>query len=191
MARVSRTAYLESAMEVLADSGSEGLTVAELCARLGVTKGSFYHHFSGMSDLVTALLRFWGEERNQQLIASSAAESDPDVRVGHLIGIALGLPHAAEAALRAWGRSNPQVRAAVEHVDSVREQHLYESAILAGATELAGRLHARMAMAILVGTQQREHPVDVEALGAMLTELAAQTPWWGREEAALFAERTA
>lgn len=190
MARVSRTAYLESAMLILADSGSDGLTVAELCGRLGVTKGSFYHHFSRMSDLVAALLVFWGEDLNEQLIAASSAETDPAVRPRTLIGIALELPHAAEAALRAWGRSNVTVRTAVERVDSARERHLFESAIMAGAPDDMARLHARMAMAILVGTQQRERPVDVRMLGAMLEELVRQTSWWGGQDPVDSQERT-
>src|SRR5579884_2605293 len=59
MARANRTAYLECALDVLAESGADGLTIAELCGRLGVTKGSFYHHFAGMGEFVTALLAFW------------------------------------------------------------------------------------------------------------------------------------
>jgi hypothetical protein len=40
MACVRRTAYLEAALAILADSGSEGLMVSELCTGLGVTEGS-------------------------------------------------------------------------------------------------------------------------------------------------------
>jgi AcrR family transcriptional regulator len=172
--RANRSAYLESALELLAESGSEGLLVSELCARLGVTKGSFYHHFSGMPDLISALLVFWEQERSERLIAASSAELDPSARVRLLVSIAVGLPHAAEAALRAWGRSNAEVRTVVERVDSAREQHLFESMLLAGVPSKRARLHAKIAMAILVGTQQRENPVDVHTLGAMLEELNAQ-----------------
>lgn len=175
MARVSRTAYLEAALEILAESGSGGLTVSELCTRLGVTKGSFYHHFSGISDLVTQLLAFWEEARSQRLIAASAAEPDPSARVELLVRIAIGLPHAAEAALRAWGHSNPEVRAVVRRVDAGRERHLSESMRLAGLPEDLAELRARMAMAVLVGTQQRENPVDVRGLAAMLEQLHSET----------------
>ncbi|HEY2098288.1 MAG: hypothetical protein QOI50_7576 [Pseudonocardiales bacterium] len=170
MARANRAGYLESALEVLAEAGSEGLTVSELCSRLGVTKGSFYHHFSGMPELVTALLGFWEEERSRRLIAASAAEPEPLARFKLLLNIAAGLPHEAEAALRAWGRSNAEVRAVVERVDQERERHLTESLQLFGLAEDRARLRARTAIAILVGTQQREYPVDVEGLRAMLED---------------------
>lgn len=173
MARANRTAYLECALDVLAESGSEGLTIAELCGRLGVTKGSFYHHFAGMPELVTALLAFWEQDRTQRLISASDAEPDPKARAALLTEIALRLPHAAEAALRAWGRGNPEVRAVVERVDRARERHLAESMRLFGLSAERAELRARIAMAVLVGTQQREHPVDIERLRAMLAELSA------------------
>ncbi|GAA5171234.1 TetR/AcrR family transcriptional regulator [Pseudonocardia eucalypti] len=176
MARVSRSAYLEAALEVLAEAGSEGLTVAELCARLGVTKGSFYHHFTGMPELVSALLRFWADERSQRLIEVSSAEPDPVARYELLLRIAEGLPHGAEAALRAWGRSNPEVHAVVTRVDAARERHIAESMRLFGLSEERAGLRARMAISLLVGVQQRENPVDVVTLRAMLEELNATLP---------------
>ncbi|HEY1973811.1 MAG TPA: helix-turn-helix domain-containing protein [Pseudonocardia sp.] len=181
MARVSRVAYLEAALDVLADSGSDALTVAELCTRLGVTKGSFYHHFSGTAELVTALLAFWEEDRSQRLIAASAAEPDPAARVELLSRIAVGLPHAAEAALRAWGRSNAEVRDVVARVDSAREDHLMDSMMLAGSPPEQARLRAKTAIAVLVGTQQREDPVNLATLLAMLAGLQGdyQTQWAG------------
>ncbi|HEY4008075.1 MAG TPA: TetR family transcriptional regulator [Pseudonocardia sp.] len=77
MARVSRSAYLECALDILAELGSEGLTVSELCARLAVTKGSFYHHRTGMPDLGTALLGFWAQERSQRLGQLSTVGGTP------------------------------------------------------------------------------------------------------------------
>jgi hypothetical protein len=40
MSCVRRTAYPEAALAILADSGTEGLTVSEPCTGLGVTEGS-------------------------------------------------------------------------------------------------------------------------------------------------------
>lgn len=42
---VSREAYFEIGLEVLADVGYGGLKLAVVCNRLGVTTGSFYHYF--------------------------------------------------------------------------------------------------------------------------------------------------
>lgn len=40
---VTREAYFETGLDVLSDLGYGGLKLAEVCNRLGVTTGSFYH----------------------------------------------------------------------------------------------------------------------------------------------------
>ena len=51
---VSREAYFETGLDVLSDLGYGGLKLAEVCNRLGVTTGSFYHYFSGWPDYTQA-----------------------------------------------------------------------------------------------------------------------------------------
>jgi AcrR family transcriptional regulator len=58
---LDRHAYFNAAFKILGEGGSEALTVDALCARLGATKGSFYHHFAGTADFVNALMRCWVE----------------------------------------------------------------------------------------------------------------------------------
>jgi hypothetical protein len=58
----------------------------------------------------------------------------------------------------------------VERVDEARERHLAESLVLFGLPRDKAELRAHIAVAILVGTQQRENPVDVERLRAMLED---------------------
>lgn len=43
---VSRESYFETGLDVLSDLGCSGLKPAEVCSRLGVTTGSFYHYFT-------------------------------------------------------------------------------------------------------------------------------------------------
>jgi AcrR family transcriptional regulator len=45
---VSRESYFETGLDVLSDLGYGGLKLAEVCNRLGVTTGSFYHYFQSL-----------------------------------------------------------------------------------------------------------------------------------------------
>ena len=45
MSQLKREDWLERGLNLLAEEGSEALTIDSLCQRFGVTKGSFYHHF--------------------------------------------------------------------------------------------------------------------------------------------------
>ena len=111
MERLTAEDYFREAFDVLARNGSEALTIAALCDRLEITKGSFYHHFGGMPGFTTALLTFWESEHSDRLIALSRAVPDPALRITTLTDLAVGLPHGPEAAIRAWGRSSPEVAA--------------------------------------------------------------------------------
>ena len=65
--RLGREAYFAAAFELLGAEGPEALTIAALCRRLKVTKGSFYHHFSGMPQFTEGLLRHWEHESSARL----------------------------------------------------------------------------------------------------------------------------
>jgi AcrR family transcriptional regulator len=169
--RLSADDYFREALAVLGESGSEGMTIAVLCDRLTVTKGSFYHHFGGMPGFVTALLRFWESEHSDRLIALSKAQPDPRLRIFALTDIAVELPHASEAAFRAWGKSNAEVAAVQSRVDRRRENHLVEAFQALGIDHRRSLLMTRIALNLLVGVQQREHPVDLVRLREMYEEL--------------------
>ena len=61
--RQSKDDYYRIALELLAEGGVDALTMANLCARLGVTTGSFYAHFGGIRQFHTAFLEQWADGR--------------------------------------------------------------------------------------------------------------------------------
>ena len=52
----SKTRLLEAALEVIRTKGYAATTVEDICARAGVSKGSFFHHFAGRRSLPCARL---------------------------------------------------------------------------------------------------------------------------------------
>jgi AcrR family transcriptional regulator len=169
--RLSAEDYFREALAVLGEFGSEAMTIAVLCERLDVTKGSFYHHFGSMPGFISQLLAFWESEHSERLIAISKAQPDPGLRMTTLIDLAVGLPHAPEAAIRAWGRSNPEVAEATARVDKRRERHVADAIAALGIDRPRARLLTRISMNLLVGTQHREHPVDLKRLRQMFEEV--------------------
>lgn len=170
MERLNAGDYYREAFEILGEFGSESLTIASLCERLGITKGSFYHHFGSMPGFVSGLLDFWASEHSDRLIAISKSQPDPTLRIAALIDIAVSLPHASEAAVRAWGRSNGDVAEVTLRVDRRRERHLTDAVVALGVQRSSAKLLARIALSLLIGTQQREQPVDLKRLRAMFEE---------------------
>ena len=171
MERLTAEDYFREAFDVLARNGSEALTIATLCDRLEITKGSFYHHFGGMPGFVAQLLEFWEREHSERLIALSKAQPDPALRITMLTDIAVGLPHGPEGAIRAWGQSNPDVAAVTARVDKRRERHVVDAIAALGIDRTRARLLARLALDLLVGIQQREQPGDLKRIRQMFEEL--------------------
>ena len=52
----TREALLQATLEVLVDHGWAGVTSVAVCARAGLTRGAFVHHFDGLPQLFSAAL---------------------------------------------------------------------------------------------------------------------------------------
>ena len=70
---LSREAYFNTGLDVLSDLGYGGLKLAEVCNRLGVTSGSFYHYFDNWPAYTRELVDHWkkGQHTNSPTVAST------------------------------------------------------------------------------------------------------------------------
>jgi len=156
----SRREYFEAALKVLAERGFTGLNVGALCRELGVTSGSFYHHFGGWPEFVAQLLDHW---ESRQVLG-------PPADFAALMDRTLGLPHEAEAAIRAWARNDETVRAVQKRVDDARVRTVGKAVEgLVGDRALARTLTS-LGMAMLVGHQQLASAGEHGELTALLAE---------------------
>jgi TetR/AcrR family transcriptional repressor of nem operon len=57
----ARRKLLDAALAVIREKGYVATTVDELCARAGVAKGSFFHHFKDKEALAVAAVDYWSE----------------------------------------------------------------------------------------------------------------------------------
>lgn len=167
----SKQDYFDSGMALLAREGVRGVTVAKLCEGLGVTKGSFYHHFRGVEDFKAQLLDHWSTEREQQVLVAADAVLDPYERLDALREAAIGLHHEAEVAIRAWSRTDPVAWKVRERVDAARESTVATAYAEIGVDPQIATLLGRLAVAVLVGTQHRAETTDRDQLRAQYQRL--------------------
>ncbi|MGX9789058.1 TetR/AcrR family transcriptional regulator [Mycobacterium sp. MMS18-G62] len=161
---VSRELYFETGLDVLSDLGYGGLKLAEVCNRLGVTTGSFYHYFSGWPAYTSELITHWMQARTVQVIEAVRAEPDPRRRIDTLIQVGLTLPHGAEAAIRVWSSLDPQVYGIQAAVDQQRFDIMYESAYEILENKRQAELFAAWGVYLLVGFEQATLERDTAAL---------------------------
>jgi len=170
-ALLSRQAYFETGLEVLAELGYGGLKLAEVCNRLGVTTGSFYHYFTSWPVFTRDLVKHWLEVRTIQHVEFARSLSDPRQRLNSLIQIGLALPHGAEAAIRCWSSADPAVHAVQTEVDRQRFDILYTSALEVLGDDRAAQLFGNWAMYLLIGYEQALLPRDGAAFAWIADQL--------------------
>jgi len=150
----SRESYFEAGVEVLAELGYSGLKLAEVCRRLGVTTGSFYHYFPNWAAYTKEFIGHWVQARSIVISGVEELETDPRKRVDTLIRRALALPHRAEAAIRVWSALDPQVYEAQCTVDQQRFNALARSAFECLHDSHQAEVFASWGLYMLVGYEQ-------------------------------------
>jgi AcrR family transcriptional regulator len=178
MEMVTRREWLEAGLELLAAEGAPAVTIERLTGKLGVTKGSYYHHFTGASGYRTALLEYFEARFTTRLIDTVEREPEVDhaAKLQHLLRLVLSDPDSAhlEIAVRAWALQDPEVRAAQERVDQARTAYLKE--LCRGLkAEVDPERFAQLLYLILIGAEQVLPPVakdDLREIYAMTLRLA-------------------
>ena len=122
---LARNDWLSAGLEVLASEGADSLRIDRLCTRLGVSKGSFHHHFAGSASYRQALLAEYERRATQSLKLAIAAPTGASprmilARLTDRVGSDQLYRPELEVAVRAWAFSDPGARQVQEHIDQAR-----------------------------------------------------------------------
>ena len=170
---LSRDDYFEVALQVLAESGFPALSASALCDRMGITRGSFYHHFESFDEFIDGLLSQWEHQvYTGELRGGSFAVDDLAARFEIQSQRALSLPHGAEIALRAWATVNSRVADSQRRIDQLRHEVIVRSLIEQGVPSAVAEVHADIAVNAFVGAQMKR--ASSEHMGRMFEEIAGQ-----------------
>ncbi|WP_415974102.1 TetR/AcrR family transcriptional regulator [Rhodococcus sp. 077-4] len=154
-ARIPRDRWIQEGLAVLVDGGPDAVRVEVLAARIGVTKGGFYGHFSDRQALLDAMLDRWRNDTVDDVLATvervGGHPSDRAVLAGHLTFDAERLP--TDMAVREWARRDSGVAERLREVDNQRMDLLRTS--FAGNGIEGVELEARCLIAFCVAIGSR------------------------------------
>lgn len=168
--RLKPADYFAAAFDLLSEGGVGALTTTDVCARLGVTTGSLYHHFASGAAFYEAFIDHWENTVSPALRGRIDRAADPMDRVELLFQLAATGNHNAEKAIRAWSNSDPMVAAAQRRVDKARELHLTNAYVAAGIPAEHAATLAHIGFTILIGSQQLDAAIDRARLSDSLDE---------------------
>ncbi|VXB83755.1 TetR/AcrR family transcriptional regulator [Pseudoclavibacter sp. 8L] len=135
----TRTAIIEAGSELIAELGYAGATTARICARSGVSSGTFFHHFPTKLHLLVGILEADAAQSRTRFAA--LAERAPDDPRGALLAwLDLLLEEASDPHLAGFvaglsaAPSDQRVEQLLEQFAS-RQQDTLEAIITAGQRE--------------------------------------------------------
>lgn len=104
---------------VPAEEGIKALKVDPLRRRLGVTKGSFYWHFTDVASYRIARVDAWGGSGDQVLLHfGGPTDTPPRQRLSQIMTTLVDARHwTLERATREWARTHESVAAGVRAAD--------------------------------------------------------------------------
>lgn len=119
-------AWIDAAFDALAEGGIDAVRIDPLAKRLGVTRGSFYWHFTDRTALHQAMLKEWRKRASYQVGSRIDNRTPaPDERLKQNLALPNSTPRAKRAAaielaIRLWAQRDTQAARAVKHIDRVR-----------------------------------------------------------------------
>lgn len=155
MRKLSREEWIAGAFELLIQGGISALRVEPLATHLGVTKGSFYHHFENRRALHMAMLSVWEERGTAAIIVEVEDAADDPTAQLRALALRTFAPDPGvdgiESAIRAWAGSDEVVAEAAERVDNRRTHFVVELLVAAGLARPLAKRRARLLYRALIG----------------------------------------
>ena len=154
MARLTKKDWLEEGFKILSEFAQNKLRILYLCERLGVTRGSFYHHFTSIDNYIAELMKAWEEENTLGFIKEASKGDTPEEKTERLNLQVVQAKQAVETSIRSWSFYHPVVKVHLAKVDKIRLSFLQGIFEEMGNDKKKALLHAKLEYILLIGMQQ-------------------------------------
>ncbi len=164
--KVTRSDWINLALDVLISDGVEQVKVMNLAQRMGVSRSSFYWYFKSRQDLLDALLDHWQDTNTAGLIRQTEAPADTITAAVinvHRCVVNPGLfDTALDFAVRDWARRSGKVQRMLDQSDTRRLQALTEMFQRFAFSEVEAMTRARVLYYMQIGYDLAQQNETVE-----------------------------
>lgn len=126
----ARERLVVAAVDLFTEQGYDATTVSQIAERAGLTRSTFFRHFSDKRELLVA-----GQETLSKLLSDGIAEAPPSA--SPLEAVAAGLQRASTAMGPANRELGPRIKAAVAASSELQERDALKSVGMAAAMTVA------------------------------------------------------
>lgn len=168
---LSAADWERAALDLISEQGIQAMAIEPLARRMGITKGSFYWHFSSRESLLEQALLGWEEHDARNLATSLGELSGPRERLISFFRRVSreGLTHRVYSALCA-AADHPQVQPFLDRVAERRMKHIAQAFEELGMNVTEAEHHARLTYSVYLGFLQLQRQAQVPALSSQQFE---------------------
>lgn len=154
--------WVEIGLNALSVQGHEALKADILSKAQGVSRGSFYHHFSNVTDFHDAVINRWKELATDRVILAVKTSGDSAAELAKLLRLSFGKVETTERQMRIWAENDPLPRAALSGID--RQRVAFVTALLGdmGHDPIVAATRANIIYDCYVGCALRRVPSPQE-----------------------------
>ena len=142
--QLSAKNWLDQGLKVLAKKGFTALKAEPMAKAMGVSRGSFYWHFTDIGAFHTELLSRWREVAAEQVITGVEAAANDQPPLAVLLRRTFAGRLALEKAVRSWAASDAGARNAVQAIDRRRLDYVANLIAAEGLTLEAAQARAQI-----------------------------------------------
>lgn len=168
--RLTSRDWVNAGLKALAKTGFAALKADSLSKGLGVSRGSFYWHFTDVGAFHTAVLQRWREVAYENVVREIRGTAES--RLDALLDRAFRADTRLERSVRSWATADPRARTMVEAVDGRRIAYIEELLVEAGVTAGVAPVRARLLYWAYLGFILSSARLDAADRRRLLDELA-------------------
>jgi AcrR family transcriptional regulator len=169
--RLAAEDWTNFALKTLAREGFDALKADVLARKLGVSRGSFYWHFTDLNDFHTRVIAHWRRAATEAVIADLERYESREQRLEALLRRALSHHNALEMRMRAWADNNAEAAPAVREMDRKRREYMERLLVDAGIAPTLAATRVQLLYWIYLGAALSESRLTGVQLDRFVSEL--------------------
>jgi len=169
--RLTAQDWIDFALTTLAHEGFEALKADVLARKLGVSRGSFYWHFTDLGTFHTRVIEHWRQRTTEAIIADLERYDSREERLGALVRRGFGHDGVLEVRMRAWADSNAEAARVLTDIDRRRREYIEQMLVDAGIAPSRAATRAQILYWTYLGAALSRSKLTGERLDRMVAEL--------------------
>ena len=169
--RLAAQDWTEFALKTLAREGFHALKADVLARKLGVSRGSFYWHFTDLDDFHARVIEHWRQTATEAVIADLERYESGKERLEVLLRSALEHHNTLEVRMRAWADNNAEAAQAVRDMDRRRREYMERLLVDAGIAPTLAATRVQLLYWTYLGAALSQGRPTGEQLDRIVSEL--------------------